>query len=194
MEKFRLWAIAIALALLAAVVLVGLGFVSFSLGLPKSEVGKKIKNLYELANPGTTVEILTLTEESGLYKAVLRASGVGGTNYAEVYVSKDGKLLTQNVILVEQSIEQIKKLKDFADCLDGKGVKIYGISNHTATLLQFNILGIYSAKLYVSCDGALVQNCISANVTQVPSVVFGGRIEPGVKTVEWFEQATGCKF
>jgi len=194
MEKFRLWAIAIALVLLAVVVLTGLGFVSFSLGLPKSEVSKRLKNLYELANPGTEVEVLTISEEGGLYKALLKATGVGGLSYTEVYVTKDGKMLTQNIILVEQSIEQIKKLKDFVDCLDGKGVKIYGINNHTATLLQFNILGIYSAKLYVSCDGALLQNCISANVTQVPSVVFGGRIEPGVKTIEWFEQVTGCKF
>jgi hypothetical protein len=194
MEKFRVLTILVAFALLVIVVFVALGFVSFSLGLPKGEVSKKIKNLYELANPGTTVEVLTVTEESGLYKAVLKASGVGGTNYAEVYVSKDGKLLTQNVILVEQSIEQIKRLKDFVDCLDGKGLKIYGISNQTATLLQLNVLGVYSTKLYMPCDGELAKNCIAANVTQVPSVVFGGRIEPGVKAVQWFEQATGCKF
>jgi hypothetical protein len=92
-------------------------------------------------------------------------------------------------------------LKSFVECLDSKGLKIYGVLNQTenpqgatATLLQLNILGVYSSKLYVSCDGSFVQNCISAGVTQVPSVVFGGRVEAGVKTIEWFESVTGCKF
>jgi len=201
MKNLRLLIIAVAVVLLLVVALVALGYVSFSLSLPKSEVSKKIESLYELANPGTNVEVLSLSEESGLYKALLKVVSPTGTNYAEVYVTKDGKILAQNVILVEQSIEQIKKLKDFVDCLDNKKLKIYGVLNQTenpqgatATLLQLNILGVYSSKLYVSCDGRFVQNCISAGVTQVPSVVFGGRIEPGVKTIEWFESATGCKF
>lgn len=162
--------------------------------MPKNEVSNKIKTLYELANPGTSVEILTLTEESGLYKALIKATSPSGTNYAEVYVTKDGKLLTQNVIFVEQSIEQIKRLKSFVDCLHSKGVKIYGLNNQTATLLQLNVLGIYSTKLYVSCDGASVQNCVQAKVDQVPAVVFGNRVEPGVKTIDWFESVTGCKY
>jgi len=195
MQKLRILVIAVCVALLVALFGMSLtGFVSLSFGISKSEVSKKIKTLYELANPGTNVEVLTLTEESGLYKALIKVIGTTGTNYAEIYVTKDGKLLTQNVIFVEQSIEQIKRLKDFVDCLNSKGLKIYGISNQTATLLQLNVLGIYSTKLYVPCDGDLVQNCIAANVTQVPSVVFAGRIDPGVKTIEWFESITGCKF
>ena len=202
MQKSRILIITACIAFLAILIGTTLtGFVSISLGLPKSEVSKRIKTLYELANPGTNVEVLTLKEESGLYKAFIKAVSTTGTNYAEIYVTKDGKLLTQNMILVEQSIEQMKRLKNFVDCLDSKNVKIFGVLNQTenpqgatATFLQLNILGVYSSKLYISCDGRFVQNCISANVTQVPSVVFAGRIEPGVKTIEWFESATGCKF
>ncbi|MEM5766024.1 MAG: hypothetical protein QW423_00020 [Candidatus Aenigmatarchaeota archaeon] len=195
MQKMRILVILTCLALLALLIFVtSVGFLSVSLGIPKSDVGNKIKTLFELSNPGTSVEILTLTEESGLYKILIKAFGPSGTNYVEVYATKDGKLLTQNVIFVEQSIQQIKRLKDFVDCLDGKGVKIFGLNNQTATLLQLNILGIYSTKLYVSCDGDLVTNCVQANVTQVPSIVFAGRIDPGVKTIEWFELITGCKF
>jgi len=201
MKNLKTLIIIIATVLFVFIILFGLGYFSFSLSLPKGEVGKKIERLYELANPGTNVEILTLNEESGLYKALIKVVSPTGTNYAEVYVTKDGKLLAQNVIFVEQATEQMKKLKDFVDCLDSKKVKIFGVLNQTAnpqgataTLLQLNILGVYSSKLYVSCDGGFVQNCISAGVTQVPSVVFAGRIEPGVKTIEWFESATGCKF
>ena len=64
------------------------GFISISLNLPKSEVSKKIETLYELANPGTNVEVLTLKEESGLYKVFIKAVSTTGTNYAEIYVTK----------------------------------------------------------------------------------------------------------
>lgn len=195
MQKTRILVTVVCIALLVGLIFSTLtGFVSFSFGIPKSEVKNRVKTLFELANPGTNVEILTLTEESGLYKILIKAVGLGGTNYVEVYTTKDGKLLTQNVIFVEQSIQQIKRLKDFVDCLDGKGVRIYGLNNQTATLLQLNILGVYSTKLYVSCDGDLVANCVQANVTQVPSVVFAGRVDPGVKAIQWFESVTGCKF
>jgi len=187
--------IAVCLVLLGLLLAISTtGFITLCFGIPKSKVSERIKTLYELANPGTSVEVLTLNEESGLYKALIKAVGPAGTNYAEIYISKDGKLLTQNVIFVEQSIQQMKRLKDFVDCLDSKGVRIFGLSNQTATLLQLNVLGVYSTKLYVPCDGDLVVNCVQANVTQVPSVVFAGRIEPGVKTIEWFESATGCKY
>lgn len=194
MEKERLLIISLSCVLLAIIALTYLGFISFSVGIPKSEVSNKLKNLYELANPGTTIEVVALSEQSGLYKALLKATGVTGTSYIEVYVTKDGKLLTQNVIFVEQSIEQIKKLRDFVDCLQGKGVKIFGLSNDTLTLLQLNILGVYSTKLFVPCDGEMISNCISAKVERVPSVVFAGRVEPGVKNIQWFEAATGCKY
>ncbi|MEM5836502.1 MAG: hypothetical protein QXR09_03870 [Candidatus Aenigmatarchaeota archaeon] len=189
----------IVIASVAALALIALssqysGFISLSIGIPKSEVSKKLKSLYELANPGTTIEVIALNEQSGLYKALLKASGITGTNYLEVYVTKDGKLLTQSVIFVEQSIEQMKRLKNFVDCLESKNVKIFGLRNDTLTLLQLNILGAYSPKLFVPCDGEMVSNCISAKVERVPSVVFGGRVEPGVKSIEWFEAATGCKY
>jgi len=160
----------------------------------KKDVGKRVKRLYELANPGLTIELVDVLDEGSMYRVLLKTRGSKGVNYIEVYVTKDGKFLTEGVIFVKESIEQIQKLKDFVDCLENKGVKIYGLSNHTATLLQLNLLGRYSTKLYVSCDGDNLQSCINAGVTQVPSVVINGKVEPGVKTIEWFERQTGCKF
>lgn len=201
MNKSRILTIVVALVLLFVVIFAAFGYMSFSFSLPKGEVSKKVKNLYELANPGTTVEIISMTEESGLYKAVAKVTGSSGTTYTEVYVTKDGNLLTQNVILVGQSIQQIKKLKDFVDCLNGKNLRIFGVLNQTenpqgatATLWQLNILGIYSTQLYISCDGSLVTNCLNYNINQVPSIVVNNTLYSGVKTLEWFEQVTGCKF
>lgn len=185
----------LALASLAFFLSTHIGFLVFG-----QDVRSKVKELYELANPGTKVEIVSVKEVSGMYKIFLKATNVQGVNYRELYVTKDGKLLTESVILVEESINQIKVMRDFVDCLSDKGVRIYGVLNSTqspqgaiATSWQLNLLGRYSAKLYVSCDGNLAANCLNANVTQVPSVVFNGSVYPGIKTVDWFGSLTGCK-
>jgi len=174
--------------------LVGYVFKNFLfIGTTKEGVGEQVRKLYALSNPGTTVEVVSITEESGMYKVFLKARDANGVNYREVYATKDGKLMTENLIFVESSIKQIESLKNFVDCLDNETVRIYGINNQTATLLQLNVLGVYSGKLYVSCDGQLVSKCVEAGVQQVPSVVIGKDVSPGVKTLDWFAQQTKCK-
>jgi len=159
-----------------------------------AEIKEKVKNLYELANPGSTAEIISINEESGVYKVVVKISTAAGTTYREAYVTKDGKMLTESMIFVEQSIERINAFKNFTDCLRMSGVRIYGITNDTATLLQLNLLGRYSTQLFVPCDGNLVSYCINANVSKIPSVVINGKVYPGVKDISWFEQNTNCRF
>jgi len=166
----------------------------------KNTVANKVKTLYELANPGTEISVESISDVSGIYKILLKAVGPTGVNYREVYVTKDGKLLTEGVIYVENSTKSIKSFKDFVDCLYDKGVRIYGVLNRTelptgavATYLQLNLLGRYSGKLFVDCDGAGISNCLNANVTRVPSVVYDGRVYPGVKSTSYLENITGCK-
>lgn len=173
------------------IVLAGVGYFAYY-KLSEKNVSNKIKNLYELANPGTTIEIIDIKSRSGVYKVLMRGTDITGTNYKEVYVTKDGRLLTENVIFVEESIEQIQKMKNFIDCLYDKGVRIYGLNNQTATLLQINTLGMYSPKLYVSCDNRL-QACTNIGLQQLPSVVYNNTAYPGVYTIQWFETITGCK-
>ncbi|MDI6806961.1 MAG: hypothetical protein QMD14_04090 [Candidatus Aenigmarchaeota archaeon] len=187
--------------ILIVAVVVGILAWSFLKPVPKEKIRDEIKRFYELAIPGTTVEVVSLEEESGIYKAVVKLSAVGVIpSYREAYVTKDGEIITENVIYMKRSSEQIEKLKSFVDCLSDKGVRIFGMLNATAspqgaqaTTLQLNLLGRYSWKLYQSCDGPNLQACVDAGITEVPSVVIGRRIEAGVKTVDWFEQQTGCK-
>ena len=167
----------------------------------KSSVEQKIKTFYELLLPGSTAEVMSLNEQNGVYKILVKIDSAGTISYQEGYVTKDGKLLSMSdsTILVESSIDQVEKQKDFANCLYDSGVRIFGISNQTtqgglATVYQLNILGsIYSPKLFVSCDGQFAQQCINAGISEVPSVVIGGNIDPGIKTVDWFQTKTGCK-
>lgn len=170
-----------------------------SLGSEKS-VGEKVRTLYELANPGAQISVESISEMSGLYRLLLKVQSSAGTTYTETYVTRDGKLLTESIIYVENSTRSIKAFKDFVDCLYDKGLRIYGVLNQTenpqgatATYLQLNSLGRYSGKLFVDCDGSNVVNCLSANVTQVPSTVFKGQIYPGARATSFFEELTGCK-
>ena len=181
--------------LLGLIVGIGLGVLTTTILGVKSKqlVGERVKMLYELANPNVKVDVVDVLDKGNMYEVILKFYTPQPT-FLQAYVTKDGKFLTENLILVEESINQIQRMKKFVDCLAEKGVKIYGVSNSTATLLQLNLLGRYSAKLYVSCDGINLQKCIQAGITQVPSISIGGKIEPGVKTIEWFEKQTGCKF
>jgi len=160
------------------------------------DISSQVEKLYELVNPGVDVSVVKVDEVSGMYKVLLKAVDVaGGTTYREVYISQDGNLVTENIILVEQSISQLNKIRSFVDCLTDKNVKIAGIVNQTATLLQFNVLGgSYATRLYLSCDGELAQQCVSANITQVPAVVYQGVGYPGVQPIQFFEDLTACKF
>lgn len=169
-------------------------------GYKKKAIAENIKKLYELSNPGTRVEVESINEQNGMYKVILRLIGASGTNYAEAFVTKDGGLLTTSMIRVDKFIDQMQKLKDFVDCLDSKGVRIYGVLNRTAspagasaTLLQLQTFGVYSSKLYVSCDGPFIQRCVRLNITKVPTIVIENKKYEGVKTISWLEQMTGCK-
>jgi hypothetical protein len=169
--------------------------------LTSSTVKADLENLYELANPGTDAQVVALQDESGLYKAVVKITNLdGGTDFAEVWVTKDGKLLTQSVILVKDSVAQMQRSMNFVQCLADEQLFIVGTLNETlspqgaqATLLQLNLLGSFSPAIYVSCD-ADIQACLQANITQLPSVIFGGQVSPGFKDIQSLEQISGCRF
>ncbi len=159
------------------------------------DVSHKIENLYELVNPNTNVEVVKIDSVSGMYKVLFKLTDVaGGVTYREIFVSQDGKLLSESMVRVEESIGQINKIHDFVDCLEGKGVKIAGLANNTQTLIQFNTLGgSYATKLYVSCDEARAQECVNAGITQVPATIYEGKGYAGVQSTAFFENLTGCK-
>lgn len=169
--------------------------------LDENKIKSQLENLYELSNPGVTAEVVTLEEQSGMYKAGVKLTAADGQiNYVEPFVSRDGKLLTQNVIFVEESVGQMGKLRNFVTCLAENDVRIFGSLDENvspqgsqATLLQLNLLGAYSPAIYVSCD-ADVQACVEAGITQVPAVYYNGTVEFGLKNIEQLEEISGCAF
>ena len=181
-------------------VVLGIVFNMFSpfnlTGFMGGDVSLEVEKLYELVNPGVDVSVVKVDEVSGMYKVLFKAvDAAGGVTYKESYISQDGKLLTENMIVVDQSITQLSRIRTFVDCLDGKNVRIAGIANQTATLLQFNVLGgSYATKLYLSCDGPNAQQCVNVGITQVPAVIYENQGYPGIQTVQFFENLTACTF
>jgi len=90
-------------------------------------------------------------------------------------------------------------MKNFVDCLYNKGLRVYGATQtnntaiNSATLLQLNILGRYSPKIYVSCDGDNLQTCIQIGLQALPSIVYNNTAYPGVYSAEYLANLTGCK-
>jgi len=161
------------------------------------EAGKKVKDLYELST-GANIEIISVLKESGMYKVILRATDItGNSNVIDVFVTQDGKILSQNIVKVDEFVSSLNKQKEFIDCLSGKGLKIYGISNNTATQLQLvQVLGgsRFLSKIYVDCVDSNLQVCLDAGVTTVPSIIYRGEVYEGVKTLDWFENTTNCVY
>ena len=191
------------LSIFIAGLILGLSvFVIFNFALPifqKSSVAENVRKLYELALPGSSVSVESISDFGNLYKILLKVSTQQGTNYLEVYASKDGKYVTESIIYVKESVQQIEKMKNFVDCLFDRGLRIYGATQtnntaiNSATLLQLNILGRYSPKLYVSCDGDNLQACVQIGLQALPSVVYNNTAYPGVYSAEYLANLTGCK-
>ena len=191
------------LSIFIAGLIIGLSFFAvFNFALPifqKSSVAENVRKLYELALPGSSVSVESVSDFGNLYKILLKVSTQQGTNYLEVYASKDGKYVTESIIYVRESVQQIEKMKNFVDCLFDRGLRIYGATQtnntaiNSATLLQLNILGRYSPKLYVSCDGDNLQACVQIGLQALPSVVYNNTAYPGVYSAEYLANLTGCK-
>ncbi len=163
-----------------------------------SSLKEGVKDLYELANPGITAEVVSLTEDSGLYKIGLKVTGASGTNYIESWMTKDGRLLTQNMVFVKDDINQMRKTKNFVDCIYGKNLRIYGLLNQTIspeiaqlTSQQLGIFGNNWPKVYSDCQSNL-QACLNVSQT-FPFIVFNNQLLQGVKDIPTLENITGCK-
>jgi hypothetical protein len=191
----KLFMAIVAIVVIVAIAALALFFVLPQTGLltaySQEDVLSKVKTVFELSNPGTIINIENVKEESGLYKILLKARTQTGDTYNEIYVTKDGKFLIQNPISIQDAINNIKKLNSLVDCLDAKGVRIYGLTNDTGTLMQYNVLGRNSLKLFIFCDNILEQ-CINAGITEVPSIVINSTIYKGARTPEWLAQTAGC--
>lgn len=140
------------------------------------------------------VEVLSVEEMSGMYKLLLRLKGPQGDTLQEIYVSQDGSLITDKIIITEDYKTSLENQKAFVECLQEKQVLIFGQSNEPNTIQQLQVLGNFAYKIYVDCLGAQLEACQQFGIQAIPSVVYEGKIYQGTQNIEWFESLTGCEF
>ena len=158
----------------------------------KDTVAASVRSLYELQYESPS-EVLSVTETNGMYKVTVRFTDYASKQATQdVFVTKDGKLLTDRLLIVDNYRASLDFQKRFVDCLNGNGVRVLGKVNDTATLQQLNILGTYSYKLFVSCDGANEQICANVGVRRYPTSVYNNTGYDNIYGADFFSNLTGC--
>ena len=151
-----------------------------------------VKDIYDLQYE-TNSEVLSTVEMNGVYKVVVRFADFSGQRVTQdVYITKDGRLLTDRFIVTADYRTALQNQKTFIECLSGANLRILGQSNDTATLQQFNVLGTYSYKLFVSCDAANEQSCRDLGVARYPTTIYNNTGYANIYAPAFFSQLTGC--
>ena len=161
-------------------------------------VEESVKKFYELALPGSSVNVESIKKEGEIYKFLLKVSSGNNQQYLEAWVTKDGRILTENVIYLQESIQNIEKFKKFVECLNSKGVKIFGVldtnryqNEALLTWQLLNSLGRYSYMIFVNCDNN-VDDCKKIGIKSFPATIYDNKIYEGLLTINQISQITGC--
>ncbi len=159
----------------------------------QKQVLDSVESVYKMLTEGE-VEVLSVKDEGHIYKILIRLKLASGDVIRELYATKDGKFLTENIMDVSETLVRLEREKDFAECLSSKGLIVFGQKSEPNTVQQLLTIGNYANKIYVDCTGANLQACQQLGIQQIPSIVYNNQIHTGVKSLEWIESLTGCKF
>lgn len=148
---------------------------------------RKLKEAYSVL--GANIEVLSIKEESGVYRVVLRQPN--STTVQEIYITKDGNLLLRNVERLQDFTSRILREDNFSQCLASKRLVVFGSSNDLNTLQQLQVIGSFSGRVFFDCSTSL-QTCLNLNITQIPATVYQNQVYFGVQPAGFFAQLTGC--
>lgn len=177
------------IAAIAAILLVAGGLVLFlwSIDSSKETAAGKIKEAY--SSLGVPVDILSVKEESGILRLVIRQQNA--TEVQDVFLTRDGNLLIRGVERLQDYTSRILREDNFSMCLASRNVVVFGAANDVNTLQQLQLLGGFSARIFFDC-GKSLQECLNYNVTSVPATLYQGKLYPGVQPAGFYTQLTGC--
>jgi hypothetical protein len=154
---------------------------------------QNVKAIYELLT-SDKVEIMKVTDESGLYKVSVRFNdATGRSTLQDVYITKDGKLITASVIDTKEYTKTLSSDRRFAQCLSDKGVIIFGSSSDQTTLVQLQMLGEFSGLVFFDC-AKNPELCQQVGVQSVPATVYENQSYTGLQTKSFYEGLTGCSY
>jgi hypothetical protein len=161
----------------------------------QKQVVDAITNVYEKLTE-SEVEVLSANDEGYVYRVLLRLKLSTGDVLREVYVTKDGMFFSEagNMLNVSDFIKRLDREKNFAECLRSKNFIVFGQKSEPNTVQQLLIIGNYANKIYVDCTDTNLQVCQQLGITMIPTIFYNKMNYTGVKTREWIEALTGCKY
>ncbi len=152
-----------------------------------------VKEIYGILTDGD-VEVMKVVEESGLYKVTIKfADNTGRNTVQDVYVTKDGKLIAGNIINMNSYKITLTNDKQFSQCLSDKKLFVFGAANDQASLLQLQVLGAFSGRVFFDC-AANLEVCQQLGIQSVPTVIYNNQNYTGLYTLRFFENLTGCVY
>jgi hypothetical protein len=157
---------------------------------PESRVAARLREVYELSNPGYEVTNLTLTRDDGFFRVTFNIDG----ELFLVYLDRSGKYLLPIRTDLEETIDILKNQEKFFTCLRDLGIVLYGQIGTNATEEQFFRLDYspYIDYIYVDCPEEDPQPCIDRNVTEVPTWEINGTLYIGSASIDNLALFTGC--
>jgi hypothetical protein len=161
----------------------------------QNEAVENVKDVYELLTE-SEVEVLKVDDVGSLYNVLLRMKLSTGDMLTEVFASKDGKYFSEAANVIESAgfAERLTREKDFAECLFGKKLLVFGVSNEQNTAQQLLEIGNFATKIYVDCVGTNLQICQQVGIQTIPTIVYEGRNYTGPVTRNWISDLTGCEY
>ncbi len=159
-----------------------------------------------LVMPGTNASAVSVEEKSYIYEVLTEYQG----QQQPIHVSKDGRYLffaalntsedlpdtTMTPIPTQTATERpysTQELQEFVDCLEQKGMKIYGAKSCGYCQQLVNMLGGYDVvdSIYVECTENQ-QLCQEKGIQYYPTIMINDSEYQGSRTYQAFSQATGC--
>lgn len=169
------------------VILIAAGVLLFAGSFQQEAARKKVVDAYSAL--GSRLEVLSIKEENGVYKMVLKP--MDSNTVQEIYVTKDGQLLLRNVVRLEDFTSRILREDNFSQCLADRRVVVFGTSSDVNTLQQLQLIGSFAGRVFFDCSTNL-QTCANLNITLVPTTFYQNTLYPGVQPVSLYTQLTGC--
>ena len=179
--------------------------------IKETEAGDLVLEFAE--SRGVQAELVEVDDLGSLYAVVLSISG----EEVPIYLTKDGEYMVQGVypLVIDETAtqpqeqaqqqpqppaqiyteEDLEKLKEFNNCLEEKGVVIYGANWCGWTKKWVETLGGFDtiSPIYVECtDPENEETCSKDVASGFPTTKINGESYNGARTVEAIAEATGC--
>ncbi len=141
---------------------------------------------------GVNYEVVNVEEQSGMYRVQVSVN-----NQLQTYfVTKDGKLLANQLTDIEQVRNLMADQRQVSNCLEDEGAVLYGNLSQQATVAQIQVLGGADNVAPFYSDVNNPQNLVEAvqrGVTSVPGFWLDNQTLSGPANMNQIRDFAGCQ-